>query len=219
MPRLSPDLTVRLRVLAWRARPLAAAACAGLAVTAAVERWRPPDPPTTAVLVAARDLALGATVAADDLAERAVPVADTPMGAGHDLGALVGRRLGVAVPSGLPIVPELLVDDATTGPPGTVVVPVRFADPAVADLLAPGTTVDVVAAGTIDGQQPRRVAGGALVLARPVRGDDGASGTGGLLGGSGTDDDVPVLLAVAPEEAVALSGAGSTTVFGAVIVG
>ena len=38
----------------------------------------------------------------------------------------------------------------TTGRPGTVAVPVRLADPAVADLLTAGTRVDVIAAATPD---------------------------------------------------------------------
>ncbi|WP_158372561.1 SAF domain-containing protein [Cellulosimicrobium cellulans] len=140
---------------------------------------------------------------------------------GAGTGDLTGRRLAVAVPAGLPLVPELLVDEAATGPPGTVVVPVRFADAGVADVLAPGMRVDVVAAALHDGDDAARLARAAVVLARP-RGDvDHGSGSGGGLlgGGTATTESPPVLLAVAPEDAVALSGAAASRVLSAVIVG
>ena|GEM_PF-212695 len=133
---------------------------------------------------------------------------------------LAGRRLAVAVPAGLPLVAGLLVDDTATGPPGTVVVPVRFADAGVADVLAPGMRVDVVAAALHEGDEATRLARAAVVLARPGGdADDGGSGGGLLGGGATTTDSTPVLLAVDPEESVALSGAAASRVLSAVIVG
>lgn len=220
----------RLRLLAWRARRPLAALCAGLAALVAVGVLRPADPPTARVPVAARDLALGAVLAAGDVRVAEVPLALLPAALTDDgappassaVEALTGRRLAVAVPEGLPLVAGLLVDDAATGPPGTVVVPVRFADAGVAEVLAPGMRVDVVAAALHDGDEATRLAGGAVVLARPGADADGAgSGSGGgLLGGGATaTDSPPVLLAVDPEEAVALSGAAASRVLSAVIVG
>jgi pilus assembly protein CpaB len=162
------------------------------------------------------------------------------------LDGLLGGRLAVAVPEGFPLVTSLLTDPATEAPAGTVVVPVRFGDPALAALLVPGTRVDVVAASVLDGVEPERVAAGALVLgpgagsgagAGTGAGDAGdaagtgtaeAAGTGaaaGLLSGSGADGtgsgttDGPVLLAVSPAEALRLSGAAASDVLSAVIVG
>lgn len=161
---------------------------------------------------------------------------------------VLGRTLAVAVPEGLPLVPGLLIDDDATPPEGTVVVPVRFADTGVAAVLRPGMRVDVVAAGLHDGSEPERLARDALVLdgtgARSGAGDDGSGGGsgsggsagsgngagsgggsgGGLLGGGGAGAgsgtaDVPVLLAVTPEESVVLSGASGSRALGAVIVG
>ncbi len=240
----------RLRVVAWRTRRPVAALCAGLAVLLAVELLRAPDPPTVEVAVAARDLAADRTLTGGDVTRRVVPAALVPAGlvpAEHATAGegadpvedLLGRRLAVDVPAGLPVVPELLVDDDTAAPPGTVVVPVRFADTGVAAVLRAGMRVDVVASGLHDGAGPERVARDALVLGAPgigspdEDGDDGGDAGsgggsgGGLLGGGGTgggaagagDDDVPVLLAVTPEESIALGGASGSRALGAVIVG
>ena len=234
----------RLRLLTWRARRPLAALCAGLAALVAVGLLRSADPPTARVPVAARDLALGAVLAAGDVRLTDVPLALVPAGlvnpdpdpdamkgrAGPDdagpggsaVEALVGRRLAVAVPAGLPLVAGLLVDDAAAGPPGTVVVPVRFADAGVADVLTPGMRVDVVAAALHDGDEATRLARAAVVLAGPGA-DAGTSSSGsggGLLGGGATaSESAPVLLAVDPEESVALSGAAASRVLSAVIVG
>lgn len=227
----------RLRLLTWRARRPLAALCAGLAALVAVGLLRPADPPTARVPVAARDLALGTVLAAGDVRATDVPLALVPADladhgttdrrAARDAGAsaveaLVGRRLAVAVPAGLPLVAGLLVDDTATGPPGTVVVPVRFADAGVADVLTPGMRVDVVAAAPHDGDEATRLARAAVVLARPAADAwAGSSGSGGgLLGGAATTtESAPVLLAVDPDESVALSGAAASRVLSAVIVG
>lgn len=257
---------LRLRVLAWRLRRPVAALCAGLAVALAVERLRPPDPPTLEVPVAARDLPLGTELAADDVDLRAVPTALIPDGlltgpyptapsatVAHEnaertastdgreshrpraslgsvadddarLAAVLGARLAVAVPAGMPLVPELIADPSGAGPPGTVVVPVRFADAGVAHVLRPGMRVDVIAAPRLDGDAPVRVAEGAVVLT-PSDGTHGAGDAGGadsgggLLGGTVASDDAPVLLAVTPDESVTLGGAAGTRSLAAVIVG
>lgn len=218
-----PDpVRYRLRVLTWRARRPLAALCAGLAALVAVHLARPAELPTAHVLVAARDLALGAELTDDDVVLDAVPVALLPPGLAAPEDVL-GRRLAVPVPAGLPLVAELLVDDATTGPPGTVVVPVRFADTGIAGVLRPGMRVDVVAAAVLDGAEPVRLAREAVVLARPGGGADEATDAegGGLLGtgGGSTAGSAPVLLAVTPDESVELGGATGSRVLGAVIVG
>jgi Flp pilus assembly protein CpaB len=215
----------RLRVLAWRARRPVAALCAGLAVLLAVERVRPPDPPTLDVAVAARDLPPGTALTDADVELREVPEAITPEPLRQGGTDLAGRRTAVAVPEGLPLVAALLADESATGPPGTVVVPVRFADAGVAGVLRPGMRVDVVASAVVDGAEPVRLASGAVVLAgtgdaADAEDDGSGSDGGGLIGGGGTvADDEPVLLAVTPEESVHLGGATGSRVLGAVIVG
>jgi hypothetical protein len=82
--------------------------------------------------------------------------------------------------------------------------------------------IDVVAAALHEGDEATRLARSAVVLARPGgEADDGGSRSGGGLlgGGATTTDSTPVLLAVDPEESVALSGAAASRVLSAVIVG
>jgi Flp pilus assembly protein CpaB len=211
----------RLRVLTWRARRPLAALCAGLAALVAVDLARPAELPTAHVLVAARDLAPGAELTDADVSLDAVPLSLLPAGLAAPEDVL-GRRLAVPVPAGLPVVAELLVDDATTGPPGTVVVPVRFADTGVAAVLRPGMRVDVVAAAVLDGAEPVRLARDAVVLAQPGTSTaDDPEGAGGLFGGgdAASGEPAPVLLAVTPDESVELGGATGSRALGAVIVG
>lgn len=221
-PRPARATRRRLRVLAWRARYPLAALCVGLAVVLATERLRPADPPSRPVTVAARDLAPGTPLTADDLTVRQVPAALVPA-TGPPLAPadLEGRRLAVAVPEGLVLAAELLVDESAAPPDGTVVVPVRFADAGVASVLRAGTRVDVVASPLVDGAAPERLARGALVLPSPTT-DDGGGGPGtggGRLGTASATDDGPVLLAVTPDEAVLLGGSAASRALGPVIVG
>ncbi|WHP18863.1 SAF domain-containing protein [Cellulomonas sp. ES6] len=228
--RISPATRRALRLLAWRARRPLAALCAALAVVAVVEQVRPPDPPTVEVPVAARDLPAGAVLRPRDVHLQQVPPALVPHRDVPRADDVTGRPLLVAVPLGLPLVPELLADEAAVPPEGTVVVPVRFADAGVAALLRPGVLVDVVAAPVLDGDEPERLARGAVVLAPAGSGAGDASGGAadgpgaaaadrgdGLRDGSAADG--PVLLAVRPDEAVSLGAAASSRVLGAVIVG
>ncbi|RMI03585.1 SAF domain-containing protein [Cellulomonas triticagri] len=147
------------------------------------------------------------------------PDGDAP--AAHLPGAvpLLGRRAAVDVPAGLPLVPGLLVATDADPPAGTVVVPVRFADPGVAAVLRPGVRVDVVAAPLTDGAEPERVAQGATVLARPAATPPEGSGDDTAALARSGDEDVPVLLAVTPDESVHLGGSAGSRVLGAVIVG
>ncbi len=203
--------TVRLAL--WRTRFLVAAVFLGLAAGATVHGLRPPDPPTTAVVVAARTVPAGTTLSAQDVRVARLPVAVAPEGSLTDAGAVVGASAAVPLAEGVPVLPGLLADDTVRGPPGTVVAAVRFADPAVATLLSPGVRVDVLAA-TPEGGPGGVVATRALVL--PVARKPTSAGALGL--GGGGDDSVPVLLAVAPQEAAGLAGAAASAVLSAVVV-
>jgi pilus assembly protein CpaB len=193
-------------VLLWRARLPVTALLLGLACAVVVGELRPAPAETSPVPVASHPLAAGHVLVASDLRLAAMPSALVPSGAPTADDPLVGASLAVGVPAGLPIVDGLLVSDLVTGPPGTVVAAVRLADPAVAALLAPGTRVDVLAA-TDDGAVGRSLARRALVLAPPERGAHPADGS-----------SPPVLLAVGPDEAAVLAGAGPSALLSAVIV-
>lgn len=231
-------MPLALRIALWRLRHVGVALLVLVAACLVARQLAPPPEPTRPVVVAASDLPAGHELAAADLRTVAMParaVAARPPTA----DSLVGRHVTVDVPEGLPLVPALL-DGARFGlapPEGTVTVPVRLADPAVADLLRPGDRVDLVApgdassfgtvptqpdptaapggasAGPVDG--PTVLAAAALVLGVPDREhDDGA--LGGLTGG--VDDAAPlVMVAVAPDEGRRLAACAQGSV-GAVLV-
>ncbi|WP_436777852.1 Flp pilus assembly protein CpaB [Yinghuangia sp. YIM S09857] len=193
--------------VARRRRPLAALAAA-LSVAAGVAVARPPAPPSVPVLVAARDLDTGLVLGPRDVRTARLPPDAVPDHALRRLADARGRPLAAAVRRGEPLTDVRLVGPQLRGLPGTVALPVRFADPDAARLLRPGDRIDVLAARTSDGPsvtlpatggpappQARVVAGAAAVLARPDTGEDR---TGGLL-----------ILSVSPEAAAAIAGAAA----------
>lgn len=201
-------------MIVWRARFVVAATCLGLAAAVVVGAVQPAPPVGVDMLVAARDLPAGLTVSAGDVRVVTVPGPVAVAGAVVTDGsraAVIGRRTAVPVPAGLPIVPQVLAGADLAGPAGTVVAAVRLADDAMAGLLAPGDRVDLLAAPA-EGGPGTAVARGALVLPSAPR-----AGGSGLLG-LDTTGTPPLLVAVAPDEAAALAGAGVSTTLFAVVV-
>jgi pilus assembly protein CpaB len=155
--RLSPALRDRLRQFlghrwprALALRRLVAAALILLAAALALRPAQARDGPVRPMLVAAHDLAPGVTLGAADVRVVAVPEGLRPAAALGSADEVTGRVLAGAATSGEPITGARLVGAENTrlatGGSGAVAVPVRLADPAVADLLSPGTRVDVVTA-------------------------------------------------------------------------
>ena len=228
MPRASVLLSVRL--LFWRMRALLVVAGLLLAAGAVARQAAPPTPPAEPVVVAAHDLTAGQPLAAGDLRVVRMPAGLVPDGATSDPSTLVDRAVTAGVPSGLPVVAAQLDGDRfeLAMPAGTVAVPIRLADPAVAGLLRPGDRVDLVAPTGVDGwagaeAAPATVlARGALVLevlnrAAEDAGLLGGWGSGATSGSVGGSAEPLVVVAVAPEEGhlLAASGWGS---LGAVLV-
>jgi Flp pilus assembly protein CpaB len=205
----------------WRSRFVLAAACCGLAATAAVHALRPPAPPTTDVVVPVRTLAAGRPVVADDVALRALPAEAVPDDALGDPGDAVGRTPAVALPAGLPLTRELVAggEVVARAPHGTVVVPVVL-DATAAALLRPGDRVDLVTTAQPDTGSPDAayLARGALVLPSAGRQPDEPTGGGLLAGGAGAAPSAATLLAVGPDEAPAVSAASGSGTLGAVLV-
>jgi Flp pilus assembly protein CpaB len=165
---------------------------------------------TAGVLVTARDVAAG-----EMLDEGAVAVAflDTgaiPAGALTSPDQAIGSRATAALPAGYPLAPTLVnpAGALAGAPEGTVAMPVRLSDAAATSVLAPGDRVDVLAAGgtSASGEvaPAETVASGAIVLAIPDV-DESKAGM--------------VLLAVTPDEAALVGGAGAWSVLSAVMVG
>ena len=127
-------------------RPLSAAAAA-LAVLLATAVVRPPSPELVDVIVAAAHLPAGSVLTADDLATRGLPAEYVGPGDLTTMGDAIGRTVATSVDPGEAITRSRLVSpDAMAD--GMHAVPVRLADAEAADLLHPGTTVDLVLVGT-----------------------------------------------------------------------
>ncbi len=130
------------------------------------------DTPTVPVLVAARDLAPGSSLGVVDVRVARAPSSLRPAAALTDAEQVVGRVLAGAASAGEPITRARLVGPEnsrlTTGDPSAVAVPVRLADPAVAELLSPGARVDVV---TVAADLPGSVVLAADATVVTVRGD------------------------------------------------
>jgi len=99
------------------------------------------------VVVAVADLPSGAPLRAADLAVREWPAELAPGGAVRAVPDADGRSLVGAVRAGEPITDARLAGAGPVGGPDAAVVAVRLADAGVAAVLAPGSRVDVVAAG------------------------------------------------------------------------
>jgi Flp pilus assembly protein CpaB len=161
---LRPDWS---RTLA--ARRVAAGA---LVILAAVIALRSdPQGDRIEIVVAARDLASGVELTADDVRLENRTAATVPDGSRSDVGAVIGTTLAGPARRG-----EVLTDVRVLGPrlaesvagPDARIVPLPLADSALLDLVRPGDVVDVLAAGsdTPDGAdaRPQLVATDAVVV-------------------------------------------------------
>lgn len=198
-------LTDLRRAASWHRRLLAAGLAAG-GVALGLEVLAPGPPPTTKVVVAARDVPAGAALVADDLATTELPPRSVPDGVLRHADAL-GRVVTGPVGKGEPI-----TDRRVMGPglvdrlaPGLVASPVRVADPGATRLLRPGDRIDVLAAPLVasptaePGEPAATIVRSATVLAVPEPGEEGVLAEGAL-----------VVLAVSPDTASTLAGAAVT---------
>lgn len=159
-----------------------AAAC--LVLMAAVAALRPdPSAAQSHIVIAARDLAPGTELTADDVVVESRSATSTPDGSLTDVDELVGKTLtgparrGEAITDVRLLGPRLA--EATAGPDARVV-PLHLADPALLDIVRAGDVVDVLAVDSQPGQgvaAPRVVARGAVVvLASAAEGPGGGDG-------------------------------------------
>jgi Flp pilus assembly protein CpaB len=146
------------------------ATAAGLVALAAVSALRDdPRGDTVDVVVAARDLAPGAALTADDVRVQPRPAATAPDSAATGLDTVVGATLAGPTRRG-----EVLTDvrllsprlaEAAAGPDARLVA-LPLADPALLDLVRVGDVVDVVAApqSADAAEQARVLTTGAVVV-------------------------------------------------------
>jgi Flp pilus assembly protein CpaB len=155
---------------------------AGLLTAGAVATALPllaPDPPESVeVVTAARDLAPGRPLTADDLTTRSVPTSLAPESSLTDVESAVGRAVTGAVRQGEVLTDVRLLGAGLLQGRGLVAAPVRLADPETLALLHAGDHVDVLATPT-SSEAPVAsavtVAANVQVLAVPAV-DDGTDG-------------------------------------------
>lgn len=188
-----------LRRALRRYRRWIAAVLAGSAVLAFSTAVRPPAPRLVPVLVAARTLPAGVTLAAGDLTVARWPAQVVPSGALRAAAEAAGRVVAGAVRRGEPITDVRLVGPGLLagGPAGDgrVAAPVRVADAAEAGLVRPGDRIDVLATPPDGAGAATAVADDVLVLAVPPP------------DGSGSADGALVVVAASRQVAVALARA------------
>lgn len=180
-------------------RRLLAAGLAAASVALAITALRPAPAPTTDVVVAAHDLAAGDTLGVSDVRTAALPPDAVPDGTFDDGDAVAGQVLAAPLRRGEPLTDVRLVGAASLRGygKGKVGTPVRVADPGIADLLRPGSVVDVLAVPTAAGLQAtgpaKVVAKGVRVVSVPTARD------------SATQQGTLVVLATTPKQAARLA--------------
>ena len=177
-------------------RALAASLFLAAAALAAVD-GATAEPAGTPTVVAARSLPSGSTVHPSDLRVVRFPQRLRPDGAFTARDEITGRVLSGAAAAGEPITAARLLGEKQSRA-GTSTVPIRLADPGVAELLEPGTRVDVVTLAA-ESEKGRVLAGGVTVLTVT---DDPAAGRA-----AGGDGGPLVLLAVPGDTATGLAAA------------
>ena len=196
------------RLFIHRFRRPIAAGCAALAVVLLASTCRAQSPDLVDVIAAATDLPAGATLAATDVELRAFPREALPPVTHSESAEVIGRVIAGPIAAGELITGTRLVD---TGPraDGLRLVPVRLSDPGVADLLAPGTLVDLV--GVSGGTQGQVLAEGVQVVTVPRQGRD--AGIGGTTRTAGS----LIVVAAEPQTAVALASTATQPGLGIVM--
>ncbi|WP_406283774.1 SAF domain-containing protein [Embleya sp. NBC_00896] len=177
----SPGPTARppLRRVLARHRRGVAALSAAVAVIALIVAIRPEPPPTTRILVAARDLPAGSTPGPADVTLVDIPTALRPAGVLRAVRQTEGVALTGPVRRGEPLTDVRVVRPGAAPDAGTVALPARFADADAVAVLRPGDRIDVLAAPPPEHPGPARlVVAGAVVVARPAA---TAASTGALL--------------------------------------
>lgn len=197
---------LRRSVLAHRR--LVAATCAAVAVAASLSALRPAEPSTRPVVVAARDLASGTELSAEDVELRELPADGVAAHAYTDPGEVVGEVVGAPMRHGESLTDvRLLGSDLLSGyPEDATIATVRIADPQSLWGVEVGTYVDIVGVDVDAKGAGEVIAPGAQVVAMPAADRDTAVSTGAVL-----------VVSVPAETAVALTEAGSRMQLGVVV--
>lgn len=200
-----------LRRVVRRHRRLIGAGLVGVAALLALTELRPAPPPTTAVVLAARDLAAAEPLREQDLVVASLPHDAVPAAALRSPHEAIGQVLAGPVLAGEVLTPARVRGASLVQgqPDGTVALPLRLADAEAAALLSPGDRIDVVAA-TPETSEASVVAREVAVLLAPTRAEapSGLAEAGGILDTTGLGGGV-VVLAVSPSQVPALVAAAA----------
>lgn len=139
-------LDALLRVLRWHRRTLAAFAAA-IAVFASLSLLQPSQPATTTAIVASKDLAPGTVLAASDMHRIEVPRDVCPSGSQADASAFVGKTINTPVSERTVLTDALVATGQALARPGYVVMSVPLPNASLAELLRPGTMIDILSPG------------------------------------------------------------------------
>lgn len=174
--RLLPKIR---RFVRWRRRELAALTAA-LAVFTAIRALTPPTPQTSEVLVATHELTAGATLGAEDVQTIPIPNEYLPHSTLSQADSPLGRTLTANLTTGTVLTSAMVFSSQSAGDEEKLV-PLRFSDQAVVDLLQVGDIISVVATDQ-DGTS-HQIASGVRVAALPDGQDGGTFGsnTGALV--------------------------------------
>jgi len=169
--------------IGWRRATLIRRWLAGLLVLAAAVlavRGQIGGPGSAPVLVAARDLTPGSTLAATDIQVSRWPPELVPAGALTATADAEGRVLAGAANRGEPLTEPRLAGPElarrSIGGAEAASVPIRLADGGVAGLLGPGRTVDVITLGERTDQPTVLAAGATVLTVLPAEQKPGAQG-------------------------------------------
>lgn len=197
---------VRLFIHRFR-RPLAAASAA-IAVLLVATALRPSGPPASQIVVASTDLPAGSTLTPEDLTLQEIPSDYVAPGAVGTLDSAVGRTIASAITAGETVTVSRLVTIEGRAD-GLLTVPVRLVDPEVADLLQPGSRIDLVQSF---GDSPGRVvAEDVQVVTVPRR------AVPSTLGSASRDAGSLIVVATDRRTAVALAAVGTQPGLGVVL--
>lgn len=201
-------LGVKLGTWTARNRRLSIALLLCLATGIAVQQLTPTSEQRITVLVAARDLPTGTSLADADFTSVGVPPDVAISGSVENPSSLVGRQLAAPLAKGqIPTESNLVGPGLLTGAPvGSAAVPLRMADASSIQLLSPGQLVTVVltAAGSYDESRQSEVLAGPV----PVLWTSAQGGKPGQWLGT-SDTDGLVVVAADPQQAEKLAGAST----------
>lgn len=177
LSRVRRTLHALRRAILARRRPLAAVLIA-LSVLIGLRTTIGPGPPTIEVPVAARDLAAGSRLTAQDVSLVRWPADLAPSG---PTASVTGQVLAAPLREGEAITDlRFIGSELARAHPDLTVLPLRLPDPAVVELLRVGDRVDLNAVDPETGEATE-LADDVLVLAIPPPGSADSSLTGRLI--------------------------------------